>query len=141
MNKIVTAGIAGGVIFFLLGWLFYGIILMDFLSENSGLPASLQKRIPDMLPLAVANLAWGFLYALVLGRWGTQLTIMQGVKHGALLALLVALFIDLSLYATTTIIDFKCLVADIIAMTIIGAIGGAAITWISNLGKRLSSDT
>lgn len=138
MNKIVIAGMAGGVIFFLLGWLVYGIILMDFMSENSGLPPSLQKKMPDMLPLAIANLAWGFLFALILGKWSTYLTIGQGAMRGAILALLVALFIDLSIYATTTIFNAKCLIADVIAMTAIGAIGGAAITWILNMREKLS---
>jgi hypothetical protein len=133
MNKILIAGIAGGVIFFLLGWLVYGIILMDFMSANSGVPAALQKKMPDMLPLAIANLAWGFLFALVLGKWSTHLTIGQGATRGALLALLVALFLDLSMYATTTMFTIEALVADIIAMTVIGALGGAAITWILSM--------
>lgn len=139
MNKIVIAGIAGGVIFFLLGWLVYGIILMDFMSENSGLPPSLQKKMPDLLPLAIANLAWGFLFALLLGKWSSYLTIGQGATRGALLALLVALFIDLSIYATTTIFNVNCLIADILAMTVIGAIGGAAITWILNMRAKMTS--
>ena len=138
MNKILIAGIAGGVIFFLLGWLVYGIILMDFMSANSGVPAALQKKMPDMLPLAIANLGWGFLFALVLGKWSTYLTIGQGATRGALLALLVALFIDLSMYATTTMFTVNSLVADIIAMTVIGAVGGAAITWILNMRSKLS---
>lgn len=133
MNKILIAGIAGGVIFFLLGWLVYGIILMDFMSANSGLPPALQKQMPDMLPLAFANLAWGFLYALVLGKWSGYLSIAQGATRGALLALLVALFLDLSMYATTTMFTTSSLLADIIAMTVIGAVGGAAITWILSM--------
>ena len=103
------------------------------MSENSGVPAALQKKMPDMLPLAIANLAWGFLFALVLGKWSADLTVGQGATRGALLALLVALFLDLSMYATTTMFTVSSLVADVIAMTVIGALGGAAITWILNM--------
>jgi hypothetical protein len=136
MNKILIAGIAGGVVFFLLGWLVYGIILMDFMSANSGVPASLHKAMPDMLPLVVANLAWGFLFAIILGRWSTGLNIAEGAIRGAVIGLLVALFIDLTMYATTNMFNMNCLLVDIIAMTVNGAIGGAVITWILGLGKN-----
>lgn len=136
MNKILIAGIAGGVIFFLLGWLVYGVLLMNFMSENSGMSASMQKQMPDMLPLILANLSWGFLYAVILGKWSAGLSVVQGFIRGAIIALLAALFIDLTMYATTTMFNVKCLVADIIAMTVIGAIGGAGIVWILGMGKK-----
>ncbi|WP_316812314.1 hypothetical protein [Pedobacter heparinus] len=136
MNKILIAGIAGGVVFFLLGWLVYGIILMDFMMANSGMPVELQKKMPDMLPLVIANLAWGFLFATILGKWSTGLSIAQGAMRGALIALLVALFMDLTMYATTTMLTMNCLLVDLVAMTVNGAIGGAVITWILSLLKN-----
>lgn len=136
MNKILIAGIAGGVIFFLLGWLVYGIILMDFMMANSGVPASLHKMMPDMLPLVVANLAWGFLFAIILGKWSAGLSIGQGAMRSATVAFMAALFVDLTMYATTTMFNVNCLVADIVAMTLIGTIGGTAITWILGMGKK-----
>ncbi|MNL16499.1 hypothetical protein D3C87_1375490 [compost metagenome] len=135
MNKILIAGIAGGVVFFLLGWLVYGIILMDFMMANSGMPAELQKKMPDMLPLVIANLAWGFLFAIILGKWSTGLSVAQGAMRGATIALLVALFMDLTMYATTTMLNMNCLLVDLVAMTVNGAIGGAVIAWVLSLGK------
>ncbi|TKC09636.1 hypothetical protein [Pedobacter frigoris] len=135
MNKILISGIVGGVVFFLLGWLVYGIIMMDFMSANAGPAASMQKQVPDMFHLVIANLAWGFLYAIVLGKWSSGLSIAQGAMRGALLALMVALFIDLTLYATTTMFTMECILADIVAMTVIGAIGGAAVTWVLRMKK------
>jgi hypothetical protein len=136
MNKILIAGIAGGVIFFLLGWLVYGVLLMDFMSANSGMAASMQKKTPDMLPLVFSNLAWGFLFALILGKWSTGVSIAQGASRGAVTGLLVALFVDLSWYATTTMFTVRCLAVDIVAMTVIAAIGGAGIAWILGMGKK-----
>ncbi|WP_316812033.1 hypothetical protein [Pedobacter heparinus] len=135
MNKILITAIAGGLVFFLLGWLVYGIILMDFMMANSGIPVELQKKMPDMIPLAVANLAWGFLFAIILGEWSTGLSIAEGAMRGALISLLVALFMNLSMYATTTMLKVNYLLVDLVAMTVNGAIGGAVITWVLSLWK------
>ena len=35
ITKIVIGGIVGGISFFFLGWLIYGVLLMDFMSEFS----------------------------------------------------------------------------------------------------------
>jgi hypothetical protein len=136
MKKILIAGILGGVLFFLLGWLVYGILLMDFMSANSGMAASLQKKTPDMLPLVVANLAWGFLFALILGKWSTGLAVAQGALRGAVVGLLVALTVDLTMYATTTVLTVRCLAVDIAAMTVIATIGGAGIAWLLGRAKK-----
>lgn len=136
MNKILIAGIAGGVIFFLLGWLVYGVILMDFMTANSGPAASLQKKMPDMVPLVFSNLAWGFLFAIILGKWSYGISVTEGALRAALIGLLVSLFIDLSMYATTTMLTLNCILADVAATTINALIGGAAITWILSMGKK-----
>jgi len=136
MNKILIAGVVGGLVFFLLGWLMYGIILIDFMMANSGVPASLHKPMPDMLPLVIANLSWGFLFAIILGKWSTGLSIATGAMRGALIALLVGMFMDLAMYATTTMINMNALIADLLAMVVNGAIGAAIITWILNFGKN-----
>lgn len=136
-NKILIAGVAGGIIFFLLGWLVYGILLMDFMSENAGPgAASIHKEPMEMWALVVSNFAWGFLFAIMFGRWSTGITPAEGAMRGAATGLLVALFLDMSMYAMSNILTAKTLVADIAAMTVIAAIGGWSIAFILRMGKR-----
>lgn len=136
-NKILIAGVAGGIIFFLLGWLVYGILLMDFMSENAGPgAASIHKESMEMWALVVSNFAWGFLFAIMFGRWSAGVTPGEGAMRGATTGLLVALFLDMSMYAMSNVLTVKTLIADIAAMALIAAIGGWSIAFILRMGKR-----
>jgi hypothetical protein len=136
-NKILVAGIVGGIIFFLLGWLVYGILLMDFMTANAGPgAASIQKEPMEMWALVVSNLAWGFLFAIIFGRWTNTSKPKDGLIKGAIIALLVALFIDMSMYSMCTFITMKTMLADIAAMTVNGAIAGALIAMVLGMGGK-----
>ena len=37
LKKLLLGGIAGGIVFFLLGWLIYGKLLMGFMTAHPGL--------------------------------------------------------------------------------------------------------
>ena len=136
-NKILIAGIAGGVVFFLLGWLVYGMLLMDFMMTNAGPGAAGMHKDPmEMWAMVVANLAWGFFFAILFGRWSTGITPAQGAARGAIVGLLVALYLDMAMYSTTTIFTPNTLLADIGAMTVIAAVGGWTVAFILGMGRK-----
>ncbi len=136
MNKILIAGLAGGVAFFFLGWLFYGILFSDYMMANSGGATGLQKEPMDIFHLIIGQLAWGFLFAIIFGRWSNVVTLKQGAVRGAILGLLVGLFIDLTMYATTNISTIQGVFADVAIMTVIAAIGGAVVAFVLGTGKK-----
>lgn len=137
-NKILIAGIAGGVIFFLLGWLIYGILLMDFMTANAGPAAATMHKEPmEMWALVVSNLSWGFLFAIMFGKWAAGITPAQGAMRGAIVGLLVAMFIDFSMYAMCNMFTVKTLAVDIAATTVIAAIGGWGIAYVLGMGKNV----
>ncbi len=40
-------GIVGGILFFLLGWLIYGMLLMDFMNNHTGAAGNVSRSEPD----------------------------------------------------------------------------------------------
>ncbi|MBL7843133.1 MAG: hypothetical protein JNK44_04650 [Cyclobacteriaceae bacterium] len=48
-KKRILATLAGFVVFFLLGWLFYGILLMDFNAANSGTASGVMREETEMV--------------------------------------------------------------------------------------------
>ncbi|MGE0590592.1 MAG: hypothetical protein AB7O48_18570, partial [Cyclobacteriaceae bacterium] len=56
-KKRIMATLAGFVVFFLLGWLIYGMLMMDFYMSNAGTATGVQREETDMI--------W---WALVLGN-------------------------------------------------------------------------
>jgi len=52
-TKFMLAGLAGGVFYFFLGWLVYGILLMNFYESNTITYDGLNKEMPVSLILSL----------------------------------------------------------------------------------------
>ncbi|WP_163710600.1 hypothetical protein [Mangrovibacterium lignilyticum] len=137
-KKILLSGIAGGVIFFLLGWLFYGMLFADFFENNAGTAIGVYKNDTEisLLLLFIGNLAWGFLLATIFGCWGTIKSAMDGTSKGFILGILMGLGIDLSMYATSNLMNFTAVVVDICIFGIVTAIAGAVVGAILSSGNK-----
>jgi hypothetical protein len=136
-NKFILAGIVGGIVVLLLGWLTYGILLMDFFNNHAG-PAKGVARESDhfLYPyLVLGNLLYGFLLAYVLGKSG-GLSVNKGLVTGAIVGFLVSSFYDCISYATTWITSRSSVAADVATFTVISAIGAAVVAWVAGMGKK-----
>jgi len=125
--KILRGTLFGGIVYFLIGWLVYGILLMDFMSANMNQCAA--RPAGDMLwwAIIVSNLSATLLLTLIL-KWSGAKGIPDGLKTGALFGFLFALTIDMSSWSMTTMYNnFGVLVADIAISTLVLAIVGMVI--------------
>ncbi|MEN6456067.1 MAG: hypothetical protein ABFD10_17585 [Prolixibacteraceae bacterium] len=136
IKKILLAGIAGAVVYFLLGWLFYGILLMNFMTENAGSATGVAKEPMLMWALALGDLFWGFLLAVIFGCWTNIRTWLAGAKAGAIIGLLMGAGIDLMMYGTSNLYNCTALVVDVIVVIIMTAIVGAVVAAILGSGGK-----
>jgi len=127
--RVLAATVAGGITLFFLGWLVYGILLMDFMKDNMvNYPGLMKEPMPDMVPLVIANLVIAGLFAFVFEYWATIRTFVGGLKGGAIMMFLIALYIDLSFMSFMNIMKgMTPVIVDVIAATVIGAIAGGVI--------------
>jgi len=128
--KILRGTIFGGISYFLLGWLVYGILLMGFLSTNMNQCAA---RTDEMIWWAIilSNFTAALLQTLFL-KWFGAKGIIDGLKIGALFGSLYAATVALSSWSMTTMYTgLSALIVDIIASTVLFAIIGIIIvlTW------------
>jgi hypothetical protein len=129
--KILRGTIFGGITYFVLGWVIYGILLMDFASNNFNQCAAR----PDGVMIWWAIIAASFILALLLTlflKWSGAKGVAGGLKIGALFGLLMGLSIDLANYSMTTMFNnFMALIVDVVIWVIIIAIMGLVIvlTW------------
>jgi hypothetical protein len=128
--KILRGTIFGGISYFLLGWVVYGILLMGFLSANMNQCAA---RSDEMIWWAIilSNFTAALLLTLILKWYGAK-GIIDGLKIGALFGFLYASTVGLSSWSMTTMYTgFGALIVDIIASTMLFAIVGIIIvlTW------------
>ena len=135
-NKIIIGGLVGGVVFFLLGWIIYGMVLMSFLMENQNQCA--MRTMEDMIwwSLILSNIMWALAYAVIFS-WSNITGFAAGLKAGLIIGLLISTSVDLGFYSFTTIYNnLTAIAADVIASTVMSAIGGGVIAWVMGMGKK-----
>lgn len=129
--KILRGTLFGGIAFFFLGWLVWGILLMNYTMENSN--TALNRPDNEMIwwALIVSNLVLAALQTLTL-KWSGAKSWTDGLKTGALVGALYALSVDLGIYSMTTMItNITVVFVDTLAYALIMAVTGAVIvlTW------------
>lgn len=134
-NKTLIGGLVGGVAFFLLGWLIYGVLLADYYAANTNQCAA--KPMTDMIMWAmiVSSLASGLLVATILS-WSNTSGMMAGAKIGAIVGLLFAASIDFSFYSMSTMYaSLTPIFVDILVSAVYYALTGGIIAWVMGMIK------
>lgn len=129
--KILRGTLFGGIAFFFLGWLVWGLLLMDFSKENYNQTIYLPDEGMIWWAMIASNLVLALLVTLAL-NWAGAKTIVDGLKFGALVGGLYALTTDLGMYSMTTVIlNLTAVAVDTLAYAAVTAITGAVIvlTW------------
>ncbi len=127
-TKTLLGALIAGVISFLIGWLIFGILLMDYYTSNMVSYTGLIKNPPDILPIAVANLVFGLLISWIFSIAGIK-TVAKGFSTGFIIGFLMLLGFDLFLYAQFNLYNAKILSIDIILNAILTGIVGAVLGW------------
>ena len=127
-KKFLLASLAGGILFFLSGFLAYGVLLRDFMV------AADMKETPDMGVLILSQLIFGVFLTMVLRRWEGAETLAQGAKVGAVLVLLLTLGSSLVEYATTNALNPAVIPVRAVVSAVQGALAGGAISAVLGRG-------
>jgi FtsH-binding integral membrane protein len=132
--KILRGTIIGGIAFFLLGWLIWGILLLDFSMNNYDQSIYLPEDQMVWWALILANLFTGLMLTVIM-KWANVKTLVDGLKTGAIIGALYALSIDLSYYSMTTVIlHVSAVIVDTLAYTLLMAVTGLLI--VLGWGKK-----
>lgn len=134
-KKFALGTVAGGVAYFLLGWLIYGVALAKFFDDNSGSATGVMKETPDFLWLIIGNLAWGALLTWIFLRWAGIKTFGAGAQAGLVLGLLMTLAFDSMMYATSNVMNMTGMLTDVVVGTVMSAVAGGVVGAVLGMGK------
>ena len=131
-RNFIVGGLAGGILMFLLGWLFFGVLFMDFMQNHSRQHTGVFRSEADMVweALIAGNLFYGFLLSFVIQKSGSR-GLIAGAVTGALIGFLMNATVDCMLYAQFDLWGKKALVADVALSTLSTAITGAVLGWMN----------
>ena len=133
IDKLLLSTLAGGVAYFLLGWLLYGVVFMGFFEAHS--TTNVMKEPMAWWALIVGNLLWAFFLAYVFSRWAGISTFATGLQAGAIIGLLVSLSFDLSIFGTSEMMDLTGTLVDPIVNAIMTGITGGVVGWVLGRGS------
>lgn len=124
----MMATLVGFVVFFLLGWLLYGMLLMDFFSSNAGSAIGVSRSESEMVwwALIVGNVLQAYFLVYVFDKMNNVKSFMAGLKAGAVIGLILGLGFNLTMYGTTNMMNLTgTLVDPLVSMAMMGITGGA----------------
>ena len=133
-KKLIIGTVAGGVTFFVLGFVLYGIVLESFFANHAGSATGVLKTEIMFWPLILGNLALAALLSYVFLKWAKIKSFGGGMKAGAIIGFLIALSLDMILYDTTNMMDLTASIVDVIVFTVMTAIGGGVIGMVLGMG-------
>jgi uncharacterized membrane protein len=135
-KKFLIGGIVGGVVYFLLGWLFYSNLLAQYFHDHPGTVIA-DKPMDQFIwwALILGNLLSGFLLAYVFSKSNVS-SLSSGLITGGILGLLISGSFDLITYATSNIISKHGACADVATFTVISAITGAIVGALMGMGNK-----
>lgn len=129
--KILRGTVFGGIAYFLLGWLVWGILMMDFYTANMNQCTSRPDGEMIWWAIIVSNFTFALLLSLIL-NWSGAKGFIDGLKTGAIFGFLMGLSLDLSFYSMSTMFNNVTAIAvDVVVNTVAMAIIGLVIvlTW------------
>ena len=127
-KKCILATLAGGVALFVLGYVFYGLLLADFFANDT------MTETPNYLALAGGQLAGGGLLALVLSWRGAEGPV-EAFKAGAGVGVLYSLSMGLTMFGTTEGLNtMTTVIGDAVVMLVMYGIGGMVVAKILHDG-------
>ena len=129
-TKVLIGGIIGGIAFFLLGWLIWGILLMDTMSQYSNASCMKPEAEMNMAYMVIANLLWGWIFAYILSNWKGEMSPKTGAVVGVVISVIIGIAMDLySLAMTTMMTSTTPMIYNIAANALVGGIVGAVVGW------------
>ena len=126
--KMLVGGLIGGVAFFLLGYLFYGLLFKDAMAACTSCQRPMEEI--NFLCLGIGNIFVALAISYIFSRWASVATFMGGLTAGATIGLLMAIgFVSIN-YATSTMFSgTTCMIYEIIIETVMWGIVGGLIGW------------
>lgn len=130
MRRSILGVIAGGIIHFVLGFLIYAVLLMDFMQENTRFFEGLMREDISGIPgYAISSLLFAMLITYILNRTSNQGAI-PGLLTAAVVSFFIAASLNINFYFGTHLYTAGYLVTDVLAYTVMGGLTGLVIGMI-----------
>lgn len=141
LTRVLAATVAGGIAFFVLGFVIYGLILDPMVMKPNMITyPGLMYETPVWVPLILANFVSALLLAYIFDKWAGIRTFVGGLQGVAVVYFLIALSFQLMFMAFWNLSkNYIPAVADVVGSTVMGAIVGGVIGQVLGMMNKGSA--
>lgn len=134
-KKFLTGTLVGGIVFFFVGYLFYGVALVGFFTEHATGPG---KPMEELVwwALILGNISSGAMLTYIFVKWANISSFGSGMSAAAAIGFFSTLAMDMIRFATTNTFDLTGALADVTVGTVLTAVAGGAIGAVLGMGKK-----
>jgi hypothetical protein len=122
VKNFLVSGIVGGIVEFLLGWLFYGILFKNSFPTNGN---------ENMLFIFLGCMTFGFFVSYIFTKWAGISNIATGLKAGAVIGLFMSLYSNFFMNSMTAEINYQTMGLDVVITVVMAALVGAVIALVN----------
>lgn len=134
-TKIIIAAVVGAIAAFLLGWIIWGVLLMDYFVSNTIQYEGLMINPPILWAIFLSGLAVSVLLAFLFEKMNI-FSIADGFKYGVIVYFCFAFSISMFFYASMNWYNgITVIVVDVLVNTIYGGLIGAVIAAMLGRGQ------
>ena len=124
-KNFLISGIVGGIVNFLLGWVFYGMLFKDLYPEGENM---------NLLFTFLGCLTSGLFIAYIFTKWAGITNPVTGIKAGAAIGFFTSLSMNFFMYSNRPA-NYQNMALDIIISMVISAFMGAVIAFVNGKMK------
>jgi len=138
-KKFFIGTLAGGIAFFFVGYLIYGLAFSGFFVGHSTAAAGSMKQMSEIVwwALILGNFASAALLSYIFLKLGNIGSFGSGAGTGAAIGFFVTLSMDLIHYATANTLDLTATIVDVLVGIVMYAIVGGLIGALMGRGKTI----
>ncbi|NNC49305.1 MAG: DUF1761 family protein [Flaviramulus sp.] len=119
-KNFLAAGVVGGIVDFLLGWLFYGILFKDAFPQP-------EENSSTMIFIFLGCITFGLFVSYIYTQWAQISTFVTGAKGGAVIGIFIGLFMNFFNLAMTAEATYELAALDVGISVVMGAIIGGVV--------------
>lgn len=122
IKNFLVSGIVGGIVQFLLGWLFYAILFKNSFPTDGN---------ENMVFIFLGSMTFGFFVSYIFTKWAGISNATTGFKAGAVIGLFMALYSNFFMNSMKSDIDYQTMGLDIVITVVMAALVGAVIALVN----------
>ena len=130
INRMTIGTIVGGIVLYILGVVIWQMLFADFFAANAGSATGVAKEMPVVWAIALGSLLYAKLITYVLETGSGTKSVMDGLKAGAVVGLLLWGTVDFIYYGYFNLNNLTGVIADTVLEGVRGGIVGAVIAGV-----------